>query len=128
MNRCLAPALLGLALAMPVAAQTLVREAPRDVTPARMAVTTPPDITLDGTAARLSPGSRIRDVRNMLVLSGSLAGQTVPVVYRKDGLGLVHEVWILTEAEYAKVDGLSTATAELSAQLTARLNAIFGAR
>ena len=37
------------------------------------------------------------------VMSGSLSGHTVPVVYRRDAAGLVHEVWMLTEDEYARV-------------------------
>jgi hypothetical protein len=86
-----------------VFAQGIVREAPADVRPARMTVGAPPEITLNGKADRLSPGARIRNVQNLVVLSGSLAGQTVPVVYRRDGAGLVHEAWILTEDEYAKV-------------------------
>ena len=107
MTRAAAAALL---LVSSVAfAQTVMREAPADVKPAMLAVSaTPPLITLNGEAARLSPGSRIRDTNNMLVLSGALAGRTVPAVYRKDSSGLVHEVWLLTEAEYQKIGGVNT--------------------
>ena len=100
-------ALLGLSLAATaVCAQTVVREAPKDVKPAIMAVSaTPPLITLDGQPDRLSPGARVRDRNNMLVLSGQLAGKTLYTVYRRDGAGLVHEVWLLSEEEYAKVGG-----------------------
>ena len=41
----------------------------------------------------------------MLVLSGSVVGKTLPVVYRRDAAGLVHEVWILTAEEYSKLGG-----------------------
>ncbi|MEJ7928756.1 hypothetical protein WG922_02105 [Ramlibacter sp. AN1015] len=116
-------------LEAPAAAPTFVREAPRDVRPARMKVTLPPQITLDGTADRLSPGARIRDTRNMLVLSGSLAGRELPVVYRRDAAGLVHEAWLLTEAEYARLGGSgSTGDAEAVRQFQVLLATIFGAR
>ncbi|WP_427913805.1 hypothetical protein ACPWT1_02275 [Ramlibacter sp. MMS24-I3-19] len=107
-----------------VLAQVVVREAPADVRPARMSVATPPEITLDGHAARLSPGARIRNTQNLVVLSGSLAGQTVPVVYRRDGAGLVTDAWILTDDEYARVGGAGG-----DASLLARMLAsVFGAR
>jgi hypothetical protein len=107
MNRWTRTALAGLTLAAAVAnAQTVVREAPKDVKPAIIAVSaTPPVITVDGKEDRLSPGARVRDRNNMLVLSGALAGKTLYTVYRRDGAGLVHEVWLLNEEEYARVGG-----------------------
>ncbi len=102
-TRAACAAALALAASLPAAAQAL-RQVPPDVRPAKMGVTaTPPDITIDGKPDRLSPGARIRDTQNLLVLSGALAGQTVPVVYRRDAAGLVHEAWILTPEEYEKV-------------------------
>lgn len=115
------------ALALSIAhvfAQGIVREAPADVRPARMAVETPPDITLDGQPARLSPGARIRNVQNLVVLSGSLAGQNVPVVYRRDAGGMVQEAWILTEDEYASLAGARSNPSALANLLAA----VFGAR
>ena len=85
---------------------TLVREAPRDVKPAIIAVSaTPPLIAVNGTADRFSPGARIRDRNNMLMLTGQLAGKTLYTVYRRDASGMVHEVWLLNQEEYAKVGG-----------------------
>src|SRR4051812_38311351 len=106
MNRCQSPlrarvalaaflSLGGIACLQPLAAgaqESMRREAPRDVVLGRMGVVTPPVITMDGRADRLSPGSRIRDRNNMLVLSAALSGSTVPVLYRRDSAGLVHEV------------------------------------
>lgn len=89
------------------AQESIRRDAPKDVVLARMTVELPPVIRIDGKADRLSPGSRIRDTRNMLVLSGALAGQTVPVVYRRDAAGLVHDVWLLTADEYKQLSGVS---------------------
>ena len=131
MNRWIAAALaaaLSLSVTSASLAQGIVREAPADVRPARMAVDTPPDITLDGKADRLSPGARIRDVQNMLVLSGNLAGQTVPVVYRRDGAGLVHEVWLLTEDEYARVAPTADGSADGSVRFARMLGLVFGSR
>jgi hypothetical protein len=87
------------------AAQGIRREAPADVVLGRLVVTAPPEVTVDGKPERLSPGSRIRDLNNMLVLSAGIMGRELPVVYKRDPVGLVHEVWLLTEEEYRKLGG-----------------------
>ncbi|MES2484051.1 MAG: hypothetical protein V4609_18850 [Pseudomonadota bacterium] len=122
-----APLLLAAASAF---SQSIVREAPANVRPARMVVTQPPEVTLNGTPDRLSPGARIRDLNNLAVLSGSLVGQNLPMVYRRDAAGLVHEVWLLTEGEYAQVRDYAdnTANPEAVAKIHALLIAIFGGR
>ena len=112
----------------PAAAQESIRrEAPKDVLLAKMSVDLPPVILIDGKVDRLSPGSRIRDTRNMLVLSGSLAGQTLPVVYKRDAAGLVHDVWLLTPDEYKQLAGVSASSSGVQAFVD-MLVAIFGAR
>lgn len=109
MNRWTRTALAGLALTAVACAgfaQDIIRTAPKDVKPGIIAVSaTPPIITVDGKDDRLSPGARIRDRNNLLVLTGTLAGKTSYAVYRRDPMGLVHEVWLLNEEEYAKVGG-----------------------
>ncbi|MBX3589149.1 MAG: hypothetical protein KF796_21165 [Ramlibacter sp.] len=110
------------------AAQGIIREAPKDVVPARMVVTAAPDITLDDKPDRLSPGARIRDLNNMLVMSASLTGQTIPVVYRRDAARLVHEVWVLTPDEYRRLGGIDAGSAEGHKRLVELLALIFGAR
>jgi hypothetical protein len=127
MNRCrflfVALALLaGLA-----SAQGIRREAPKDVVLGKMVVTAPPQITMDGKPDQLSPGSRIRDLNNMIVLSGGLAGKALPVVYKRDAAGLVHEVWILTDAEYTKLGGTGSG-ADGYRRFIELLALIFGAR
>ncbi|MDP3761607.1 MAG: hypothetical protein Q8R01_13950 [Ramlibacter sp.] len=127
MNRCrfifIALALLaGLA-----SAQGIRREAPKDVVLGKMVVTAPPQVTMDGKPDQLSPGSRIRDLNNMIVLSGGLAGKALPVVYKRDAAGLVHEVWILTEAEYTKLGGTGSG-ADGYKRFIELLALIFGAR
>lgn len=124
-TRAALAATVALSAAHAAFAQGIVREAPRDVRPARMAVATPPQITLDGQADRLSPGARIRNVQNLVVLSGSLAGHSVPVLYRRDGAGMVHEVWMLTESEYAQVAGRAASDPAAFGLL---LDSIFSAR
>ena len=128
-------ALLALPVALaafaPIAAsaqESIRREAPKDVVLGKMKVDLPPVILMDGKADRLSPGSRIHDTRNMLVLSGSLSGQTVPVVYKRDAAGLVHEVWMLTADEYKQLAGASGTGNEAVQQFVNLLALIFGAR
>ena len=129
MNRCVKAFPLALALlAGAVCAQTLQRDAPKDVKPARMVVKAPPEITINGKPDRLSPGSRIRNTQNLVMLSGSLVGQDLPVVYRRDAAGLVHEAWILTPEEYAKVGGLNVDNAEGYKRFAELMALIFGAR
>ncbi len=57
------------------------------------------EIIMDGKAARLSPGARIRGPNNMLVMSGAMAGQRYVVNFTRDSFGNVHQVWVLTELE-----------------------------
>lgn len=112
MKRCLSvrrfclkalPLLLPLMAASPklVCAQGAVREFPRSALRGVLLVTAPPAVQLDSLPDRLSPGARIRDPDNRLVLSGSLVGMRVVVNFTRDTSGLIHEVWILTEAEAA---------------------------
>ncbi|MDB5779950.1 MAG: hypothetical protein JWP93_2315 [Polaromonas sp.] len=76
-----------------------VRQFPAAALRGDMVVTAPPAITLDGKADRLSPGARIRDANNLLVLSGALVNQKVVVNYLRENAGNVHEVWILNPEE-----------------------------
>ena len=141
MNRCigvLARLILAACAALAVlcytsftiaAAQGLERSAPKDVVLGRLVVGAPPQIILDGKPDRLSPGSRIRDLNNMLVLSGAIAGRDLPVVYRRDAAGLVHEVWLLTDEEYGKLGGAAAAgSADGHKRFGELLDIIFGAR
>ena len=132
MNRWIRTALLGLSLAtaaLAATAQGIVREAPTDVKPGIMAVSaTPPIITMDGKADRLSPGARVRDLNNMMVLSGALANKTLYTVYKRDSSGMVHEVWLLTEAEYEKLGGVNAGDPAGYKRFIELLNLIWAAR
>ncbi|HEX7888824.1 MAG TPA: hypothetical protein VF522_05625 [Ramlibacter sp.] len=110
MNRWTRTALLGLTLAATAATAQIesIRGAPKDVKPAIIAVSaTPPIIQVEGKDDRFSPGVRIRDRDNRLVLTGTLAGKSVYTLYKRDAAGLVHEVWLLNEQEFAKLGGTS---------------------
>ena len=91
-------------LPLPASAQTdgvtpNVRQFPKAALRGELVVVAAPNITLDGKADRLSPGARIRDANNMLVLSGALVNQTLVVNYLRESAGNVHEVWILSSEE-----------------------------
>ena len=92
----------------PAQAQTAQREFPKKALRAMMVITAPPQITLNGTSERLSPGARIKSVNNTLLMSGQLVGQSVLVNYVRDPQGMIHEVWVLSEQEaQEKRDGMS---------------------
>jgi hypothetical protein len=109
MNRCtltLSRRLCGLALALVSAwagAQTVepVRPFPANALRGTLVVTSPPEITINGKPERLSPGARIWGANRMLVMSASVVGQPLRVNFVRESLGLVHEVWVLTDAEAA---------------------------
>ncbi|MFP8778633.1 hypothetical protein [Hydrogenophaga sp. RWCD_12] len=94
--------LAGLGLCTLAHAQLQVRNFPASALRGTMVVTQPPIITMDGKPAQLSPGARIKGANNLLVLSGSIVGQELTVNYTVEQHGMVHDVWILTEAEAAE--------------------------
>jgi hypothetical protein len=130
MNRWIRIPLAGLALLAAVAyAQVPLRDVPKDIKHGHITITHPPQIDLDGKADRLSPGARIRNVNNMIVMSGTLVGKTVPVVYRREAAGMVHDVWILTPEEESKLGGVGNTNSAQGAQRFLELIAmIIGAR
>ena len=81
------------------AAQGFQRQFPVAAKRAVLEVKTPPEVLLNGAPARLSPGARIHGLSNTLVMSGQMVGQRLVVNYLRDTQGMVHEVWILSEAE-----------------------------
>ncbi|OIQ75772.1 hypothetical protein GALL_425550 [mine drainage metagenome] len=109
MNRCLTSLtrpFLGLALATALGltpsisgAQDAVRQFPSKALRGIMEVTTPPEVLINGQLERLSPGAHIRGPDNLLVLSGSLVGQQLPVNYLRNQQAMIHDVWILNAAE-----------------------------
>ena len=90
---------IGAASAQIEDANPKLRPFPKDAKRGELMVLSAPDIAIDSKADRLSPGVRIRDARNNLVLSGTLANQRLVVNYTRDNTGLVHQVWVLTPEE-----------------------------
>jgi hypothetical protein len=92
-----------LAVALPAQAQmqAQLRRFPRTALRGEITFGGWPQIALNGQAAQLSPGSRVRDLRNMVALPGALVGNKYVVNFTIDSMGLVHEVWILRPDEIA---------------------------
>jgi hypothetical protein len=90
---------VALAAALPAQAQRLFD---RSALRGELVIKSPPEVTLNGKPARLTPGARIHNAQNMLQLSGTLLEQKLLVHYRLDGVGQLQEVWILSPAEAAK--------------------------
>ena len=82
-------------------AQLNVRAFPPNAERGLMVVTYPPLIQMNGQPDRLSPGSRIRGLNTLLILSGSIIGQSLVVNFVRNPTGEVHDVWLLTDAEAA---------------------------
>jgi hypothetical protein len=61
-----------------------------------------PEALLNGSAARLAPGARIRGTNNLLVMSAAITGQALGVHYTRDFDGLIKDVWILRADEAAR--------------------------
>jgi len=82
--------------------QGLARSFPANALRGTLQVTQPPEVLLNGQAARLSPGSHIRGANNLLLMSGALVGQPLLVHYTTDALGQLHLVWVLSAEEAAR--------------------------
>ena len=100
MYRCALAALLTATLATPAAAQ-MQRNFPATALRGAIVVGEPPEIVLNGQAARLAPGARIRGQDNMVLMSATLSGAKLLVHYTVDTYGLVKDVWILRPEEAA---------------------------
>jgi hypothetical protein len=97
----LAAALLTLLAVAPAAAQA-PRNFPATALRGELVVEPHPQVRLNGQPARLAPGARIRDQRNLVQVSGTLAGAKLPVHYTLDTSGNLLDVWVLTPAELAR--------------------------
>ncbi len=111
MLRCaLAATVCALAALVPsVHAQSTARPFPATALRGSLQVLQPPDVMLNGTAARLAPGARIRGTDNLLLLPVQLSGQTLTVHYTIELQGLIHQVWVRTAEEAARKPWPTTA-------------------
>ncbi len=100
MLRHVIAAIAALCIAVPAAAQ-VQRAFPQDALRGVIAFGLTPEIQVNGVAARLAPGARIRDGNNTVVLPGAVSGGRFVVHYTADTSGLVKDVWILRPEEIA---------------------------
>jgi len=77
------------------------RAFPQDALRGVIAFGLTPEIQVNGVAARLAPGARIRDGNNTVVLPGAVTGGRFVVHYTVDTSNLVKDVWILRPEEMA---------------------------
>ena len=106
MYRCAALAFAATVLAScasgPGADPAQTRAFPQNTLRGTLVVDAYPNVALNGKATTLTPGSRVRDQNNMIVMAASLAGARLLVNYTLDmGGEQVRDVWILTPGEAA---------------------------
>ena len=109
MNRCSTSVSTGhftalfaaLLIALPLSAlsQSGTRAFPAKALRGTLVVVQPPNVTMDDRVTRLSPGARIYNTNNSLVMSASLLNKEVVVNYTVDLRDQIQNVWILTETE-----------------------------
>jgi hypothetical protein len=87
-----------------------LRKFPEKALRGKLQVLQAPDILIDGKPERLSPGSRIRDTQQRLVMSAAIANVELIVNFLRNPMGEVQEVWILSDAEIKQK--IKTATPE----------------
>jgi hypothetical protein len=114
MNRCAAWALAALAFASTAATAQVQRLFPPQALRGVLTGTAPPDVLLNGSAARLAPGARIRNDENRFEVIGTLSGRKLVVHYTTDPGGQLLDIWILTAAEMAN-EPWPTSTAQAQA-------------
>lgn len=78
------------------------RQFPAHALRGELVVLQTPDATLNGRAAKLAPGARIRSDNNILLTPASIAGQKLSVHYTVEAVsGMLLDVWVLNAAELA---------------------------
>jgi hypothetical protein len=113
MNRCAMtrPARRAVLRLLPAMALTLspllaraqtMRLFPRHALRGEIAFASYPELLLNGQAARLSPGARVRNPINMQPMHGDLVGKKFIVNFTLTSMGMVQDVWILTPDEIAR--------------------------
>ena len=123
MYRCVLAALTAAAFVAPAVAQ-VQRAFPQNAMRGALVMGAPPEVTLNGQAARLAPGVRVRNQANMLEMTGALIGQRLLINYTlEDTTGLINNVWILRPEEAAvrpwptKLEELQTWSFDPAAQV-----------
>lgn len=105
MTRCAPVAAFAVAIALALPASHALAQAqrqfPKSALRGELQFGAPPEVMLNGHAARLAPGARIRAENNLVLMSAALVGRQASVNYTLEPGGLVKEVWILTAQEKA---------------------------
>ena len=103
MYRCASIALCAITAAVcSIPAQAQVhRSFPAHALRGELVIVQTPDVTLNGRAAKLAPGARVRSDTHLLLQPASLSGQKLNVHYTVEPNGLLLEVWVLNPAELA---------------------------
>ncbi len=101
MYRCALGAIVAFGLVAPAAAQ--LRAFPQNALRGAIVFGEYPTIVLNGKSRTLSPGSRVRNQQNAIVIAATLTGTKAIVNYTLDTTGdQLRDVWILTPDEIAK--------------------------
>jgi hypothetical protein len=69
-----------------------------------------PAMKIGDNVYRLSPGSRIFNEKNLIIMPASLQLQTAPVMYQLDTRGDLAQVWLLTSDEALRYPAPTAAT------------------
>ncbi len=88
---------------LPPEPQTLPRHFPDIADKGRIRFVDPPDVVLDGVRLRISPGARIKDERNMMLHMSQLKGKTLDVMFVRDAMQQIGDIWILNEHEKSQL-------------------------
>ena len=100
MYRCALAALVAVSINVPAVAQS--RAFPQNTLRGALVFGTDRQLSLNGRATSLTPGSRVRNQQNMIVPADTLIGAKWLVNYTLDmGGAQVRDVWILTPDEAA---------------------------
>ena len=105
MYRCAARSLVGaiVALGLVASAAAQLRAFSQNTLRGAIVFGEYPTIVLNGKTRTLSPGSRVRNQQNTIVIAATLTGAKAVVNYTLDTTGdQLREVWILTPDEVAK--------------------------
>jgi hypothetical protein len=91
-------ALLLIAVLFASAAAAQLRTIPADAKRAEIRHVTENIVELNGQREQLSPGAQIRDESNRILVPSAVPAGAI-VKYARDGVGVVHRVWILSPQE-----------------------------
>ena len=95
-------ALLASVLALACLTARAERNFPEPATRGDMKAFEYPEMKIGDKIFRLSPGSRIFNRHNLIIMPASLQIQTAPIMYTLDTRGDLASVWLLTDEEAAQ--------------------------